>query len=86
MIHQDIVKQKRAVIPNPDPGQYDNHLTPFAADLKNNFTIGLPYKFVPNNNPPPGLYEHDVAKELVSSRTRSAIIREECSPYRRPKH
>mmetsp|Transcript_1434 Transcript_1434/g.1935 ORF Transcript_1434/g.1935 Transcript_1434/m.1935 type:complete len:294 (+) Transcript_1434:192-1073(+) len=44
---------------NPDPGQYDAHLTPFGSGLKSNVDIGksAKYQFKPNSNPPPGLYE-----------------------------
>jgi hypothetical protein len=86
LIREDFIKQKRKPVPTPDPGQYDNHLIPFAADIKNSMTFGRPYEFVPNSNPPPGLYEPDLARELVSSRMRSAFIRKEVSPYRSPKH
>jgi hypothetical protein len=41
--------------------------------------------FKPDTNPPVGAYDIDKAKEMVSSRSKAALIREDTSPYRRPK-
>ena len=84
IIREDFIQNKRKQEPSPDPGQYDNHLTPFASDTKPNVTMGSKYEFKADRNPPPGLYDPDASKELTSSRVRSALIREQVSPYRRP--
>jgi hypothetical protein len=49
-------------------------------------SIGGRPEFKADQNPAPGQYDPDTARELVSTRLRSAIIRESTSPYRRPKH
>lgn len=48
-------------------------------------TIGDKYKWKPNENPPPGIYDIEKAESMTKFRNRSAIIREEVYPYRRPK-
>ena len=48
-------------------------------------TIGDKYKWKPNENPPPGIYDIERAVSITKFRNRSAIIKEEVSPYRRPK-
>ena len=45
--------------------------------------MGSPYKFVPDSNPGVGTYNLD--DSLTKYNNRSTIIREETSPYRRPK-
>ena len=45
--------------------------------------MGAPYKFVPDSNPGIGSYDVDVS--LTQWQNRSTIIRQETSPYRRPK-
>jgi hypothetical protein len=53
-IKEDTSPYRRPVEPTPDAGLYDNHLTPFASDLKNTATMGNKYKFVPKEGPAPG--------------------------------
>jgi hypothetical protein len=69
----------------PAPGAYDSHLIPFGADIKQSMTLGGPYEFKYNDNPPPGLYEIDRARDMVSPTARSALIVTDVSPFRRPK-
>jgi len=85
IIHPDLVPKKNKKEPTPAPGQYDKHLKPFGSDLPANATMGSKYVFKPDSNPPVGAYDIDSSKELVSSRSKAALIREEVSPYRRPK-
>jgi hypothetical protein len=47
-------------------------------------TISGRSEFKANNNPPPGLYNLDSAEKLTKSKSRSALIRDEVLPYRRP--
>jgi hypothetical protein len=68
---------------SPSPGQYDGHLTEFAANSKN-MTIGGKYKWVPDSNPAPGQYDPEVAVSLTKARSKAAIIREEDS-YKVPR-
>lgn len=42
---------------SPAPGEYDRHLKPFGSDVPYKIDFGSPYKFTPNENPPPGLYD-----------------------------
>jgi hypothetical protein len=53
-IKEDTSPYRRPVEVTPDAGAYDNHLTPFASDLKNAVTMGNKYKFVPKEGPAPG--------------------------------
>ena len=67
----------------PEPGQYDAHLKPFGSDVKS-FTMGSKYKWKPDENPPIGGYDVEGAFKSLN-KSKSAIIRKEVSPYRRPK-
>ena len=69
----------------PEPGSYDNHLTPFAKGNMPNITMGSKYEFKPDRNPPVGAYDIDKGIKASSPNSRSATIREEVYPYRRPK-
>jgi len=51
----------------------------------NNITMGSKYEFKPNRNPPVGGYNTDRGINAISPKSRSAIIREDVYPYRRPK-
>jgi hypothetical protein len=84
VIREDFIKEKRKPVPSPDPGQYDAHLKPFGSDVKGNLGMGRKYVFKPDSNPPVGAYDPDTARELVSSKSQSALIREPTHPYRRP--
>lgn len=51
------------------PGAHDT-LKPFASDVHNKTDFGTPYKFVPNNNPPPGLYNPEKGVNLTKPKTK----------------
>ena len=68
-----------------DPGQYSGHLKPFGADVNNKISFGDKYKFYPKEGPPPGSYDVDRADAQTKPKTAIAVIKEETSPYRRPK-
>ena len=71
---------------NPGAGHYDGHLTAFGADKKyQNITMGSKYEFKPDKNPPTGAYNIDSGHNMSKASVRSAHIRPETSPYRRPK-
>lgn len=60
----------------PAPGEYDGHIIPFGQDLKNKMTWQGKYEFKPDSNPPPGLYNADVALAKSSlPRVKSAHIK-----------
>lgn len=69
----------------PEPGTYDGHLKPFAADIKTNITFGEKYKFKPDSNPAPGQYNADRAVSLTQRRAPAVTIREDSKRYTRPK-
>jgi hypothetical protein len=50
-----------------------------------NVTMGSKYEFKPDKNPPVGGYNIESGLAMSQRKTRSALIREEVSPYRRPK-
>ena len=68
----------------PEPGKYDGHLVPFGQSKMSNVTMGSKYEFKPDRNPPVGGYNIDSGLQMSQRKTRSALIREEVSPYRRP--
>lgn len=84
IIRNDTNPYRRQKEGSPDPGQYDNHLTPFASKL-NNVSMGSKYQFKADSNPPPGLYNPDLSMQSVMPRSRGAVIKEDTMPYRRPK-
>ena len=86
LIMQKTSNYKRPDENLPEPGKYDGHLTPFAADIKTNIGMGSKYVFKPDRNPPPGAYDIDAGHNVSKTKSRAAHIREEVSPYRRPKH
>jgi len=47
--------------------------------------MGRKYEFKPDRNPPVGSYDIDSGLRMSQRKTQSALIREEVSPYRRPK-
>ena len=59
-------------------------MKPFGTDAKS-FTIGGPYKWKPDSNPPIGGYDLDSGYKATHYNNRSAIIRPKTSPYKRPK-
>lgn len=83
-IKKDLNPFRRPKEYNPDPGQYDGHLTPFGSDVKK-FTMGGKYKWKADQNPALGTYDVDTGYNLTQYNNRSATIRKEVSPFRRPK-
>ena len=77
-IKEEVSPYRRPKEVSPDPGQYDNHLTPFGADLNTTASMGSKYKFKPKEGPAPGQYE--VKEDLLKYRVPSALIREDVSP------
>lgn len=49
-------------------------MKPFGSDVKNKTDFGQKYKFVPNSNPPPGLYDPEKASKLVHPRTKFMAV------------
>ena len=49
---------------NPSGGNYQK-VKDFGSDLKNRVTFGSKYKWKPDSNPPPGLYDIDRAQKLT---------------------
>ncbi len=47
--------------------------------------MGSKYEFKPDSNPAVGQYNVDAGHYMSKSASKSAIIKEETSPYRRPK-
>ena len=76
-------KPKPQLNDGPEPGTYDKHLTSFGANIKQSMTLGKKYEQKYDNNPPVGGY--DPNESITKPLNRSAIIRPETSPYRRPK-
>jgi hypothetical protein len=68
----------------PGPGHHDGHLTAFGSDVTANIGMGSKYEFKPDRNPPPGAYNIESGHNMSKSSVRSAHIREDTSPYRRP--
>ena len=42
---------------NPESGRYEGALKPFGSDVKTNITMGSKYKWKPDSNPAPGMYD-----------------------------
>lgn len=59
----------------PDAGLYDGHIKAFGSENKSKMTIGGKYKWKPDSNPPPGLYEPDKAMSATLPKNRSTVIR-----------
>ena len=83
-IAPDIGKARPEEI-GPEPGTYDGHLKPFAADIKTNITFGEKYKFKPDSNPAPGQYNADRAESLTKRRAPAVTMRDDSTRYQRPK-
>jgi len=47
--------------------------------------MGSKYEFKPDKNPPPGAYDITSGLNMSQTKSREAHIKEETSPYRRPK-
>jgi hypothetical protein len=46
--------------------------------------MGSKYIFKPDKNPPPGAYDLEASRNHTQSKSRTAHINRETSPYRRP--
>lgn len=77
-------KQDQARVRNPevspDAGEYDPD-TGFGGQDNRKMTLGGKYKWKPNDNPPPGLYEPDAADGQIKARVPSTIIKQEQKLY-----
>lgn len=69
--YREIQRIKEAAHQGPGSTEW---LKPFGSDVKNKTDFGTKYKFVPNNNPPPGLYDTDKAMKLVQPRTKFMAV------------
>ena len=85
IIREETSPYRRPQENSPGPGHHDGHLTSFGSDVKANIGMGSKYEFKPDSNPPVGGYDIDRGHKMTKSTSKSAIIREETSPYRRPK-
>ena len=85
LIRTEVYSYRRPKEENPGPGNYDKHLTKFGADVTANIGMGSKYEFKPDKNPAVGSYNIDSGHNMSKASIRSAHIREETSPYRRPK-
>ena len=45
-------------------------MKPFGSDVKNKTDFGAKYKFVPDSNPPPGLYDAERGMKLTKPKTK----------------
>jgi hypothetical protein len=84
-INGETYPYRRPVESSPDPGQYDKHLDKFGSTVTHKMDFGNKYVFKPDRNPPVGAYNIDSGHNMSKASSKSAIIREETSPYRRPK-
>ena len=57
---------------NPSALSY-NGIKPFGSDNKNKMTMGGPYKWKPNDVPPPGYYDVDANK--IKPRVPTTVFR-----------
>ena len=67
---------------NIGPGSY-NPFPKFGHSEKK-FTIGRPYEFKPNKNPPPGLYDLEQAWNQVIPRTAAVQYRQKVGADKKP--
>ena len=84
-IKEEVAPYRRPKEDSPDPGFYDRHLTNLGANITHKMDFGNKYVFKPDQNPAPGQYNIDGGHSMTKSNSKSVIIREETSPYRRPK-
>ena len=85
LIREETSPYRRPKENNPGPGAHDKHLTRFGADVHHKMDFGNKYVFKPVAGPAPGAYNPESGHNMSKASTRSAIILEETSPYRRPK-
>ena len=83
-INEEKHSYRRPKDESPDPGFYDRHLTSLGADINHKMDFGNKYVTKANNNPAPGQYNIDSGHNMSKASSKSVIIREETSPYRRP--
>ena len=83
MMKQNTVSFARPEEYKPGPGQYDEHLKDFGADDTRKMTLGGKYKWKPNDNPPPGLYEADKAADATRSKSPSTKFHKLLIPNKR---
>ena len=69
--YREIQRVKEAAHQGPGSTEY---MKPFGSEVKNKTDFGQKYKFVPNSNPPPGLYDTDKAQKLVQPRTKFMAV------------
>ena len=84
-IREETSPYRRGPDYTPGPGHHDGHLTAFGSDVTRNIGMGSKYEFKPDTNPAPGQYNIEQGHNMSKSQSKSVIIREETSPYRRPK-
>lgn len=84
IIREDSHPERRPKEIGPEPGSYDGHLRPFGT-MSFTPTMGRKYEFRPDANPGPGTYDTDRAHSAIRHYYKLGVIREETSPYRRPK-
>ena len=66
---------------NPSALSY-NGIKPFGSENKNRMTLGGPYKWKPNDVPPPGFYDADANR--LKPRVPTTVIRKEQLVYYEP--
>ena len=49
-------------------------MKPFGSDVKNKTDFGQKYKFVPNSNPPPGLYDTEKGMKMIHPKTKFMAV------------
>lgn len=49
-------------------------MKPFGSDVKNRTDFGTKYKFVPDNNPPPGLYDIEKGTNMTKPKTKFLAV------------
>ena len=69
--YREIQRIKEAAHQGPGATEY---LTPFGSEVKNKTDFGTKYKFVPNSNPPPGLYDTETGMNMVHPRTKFMAV------------
>ena len=68
---REIQRQKEMAHQGPGSTEY---LKPFGSDAKGKTDFGSKYKFVPDSNPPPGLYDIEKAETLTKPRTKFMAV------------
>jgi hypothetical protein len=84
LIRTEVHSFRRPQEKTPGPGEHDGHLDKFGSKVTHKMDFGNKYVFKPDRNPAPGQYNIDSGHMMSKASTKSAIIREDTSPYRRP--